>query len=90
MTAPACAASHASRALIGRGLAAVSGSRPRFFATIVSKAAGFGGMPSMMKSTNRALLSKWKAGLKRRSKPIVDAAFALIARPHELPAPWAG
>jgi len=52
MVAPACAASHASRALIGRGLAAVSGSRPRFFATIVSKAAGFGGTPSMMKSTN--------------------------------------
>ena len=38
----------------------------------------------------RARRSIWSAGLKRRSKPIVDDAFELIALPQSEPATWPG
>ena len=50
-------ASRASRAAYGRGLAETSGTSPLFLATIFSNAAGLGGMPAMMKSTNARLSS---------------------------------
>ena len=55
--APCARASFASRAEYGRGLAETSGASPRFLATIFSNAAGLGGMPAMMKSTNARLSS---------------------------------
>src|SRR5581483_1116791 len=81
---------HAPRAVYGRGLAELSGIRPLFLATIVSKDGGFGGTPSIRKSTKRALSRNCSAGLKRRSKPMVEPVLADIARPHIEPAPWPG
>src|SRR5207249_949740 len=79
---PRRTASHASRAVYGRGFAAWSGISPRFLPTIFSNWGGFGGRSRMMNSTNAARSRSCNAGLKRRSKPIVEPAFADIARPH--------
>jgi hypothetical protein len=74
-------------ALTGRGFAELKGMSPLFLATIVSNDGGFGGTPSMRKSTNFAFSRNWSAGLKRRSKPMVEPVLADIARPHIEPAP---
>src|SRR5204862_533229 len=87
---PRRTASHASRAVYGRGFAAWSGISPRFLPTFFSNWGGFGGRSRMMNSTNAARSRSCNAGLKRRSKPIVEPAFHAIARPHPEPAPWAG
>ena len=90
MISPRRTAAQASRALYGRGFADTSGISPRFLPTIFSNEGGLGGRSRMRKSTNAARSRSWSAGLKRRSKPIVEPDFADIARPHAEPAPWAG
>src|SRR3989442_888483 len=73
---PRWTASHASRAVYGRGFAAWSGISPLFLPTILSNWGGFGGRSRMMKSTNAARSRSCNAALKRRSKPIVEPAVA--------------
>src|SRR5207245_6621062 len=89
-TSPRRTASHASRAVYGRGFAATRETSPLFLLTIFSNDGGFGGRSRMRKSTNAPRSRICRAGLKRRSKPIVEPDFADIARPHAEPAPWAG
>ena len=68
----------------------VQGFRPWLMATMFSKFAGRGGWSLVMKSTNAASSVNCRAGLKRRSKPMVDPDFEDMAFPHDEPAPWAG
>jgi hypothetical protein len=63
---------------------------PWFLPTIVSKEGGLGGSPARTTSTKSSLLRAHSAALKRRSKPMVEADFEDMARPHSEPAPWAG
>jgi hypothetical protein len=58
--------------------------------TIFSNDGGFGGRSRIRKSTNAPRSRNWSAGLKRRSKPIVDPDLEDMAFPHDEPAPWAG
>ena len=51
---------------------------------------GFGADTDADSAMNSLACSIWSAGLKRRSKPIVDDAFELIALPQSEPATWPG
>src|SRR5262249_4286693 len=57
---------------------------------IAAKASGWGGRSARTKSTNSALDRAWSAGLKRRSKPIVEPGFPLRPLPQAAPPKWAG
>ena len=58
---------------------------------IRSKFGGLGGRPVISCADERVRRpGAWSAGLKRRSKPIVDAVLLDMARPQLDPAPCAG
>ena len=61
--------------------------RARFFAMMRSKFGGLGGKPVMSRVTKASTPSARSAGLKRRSKPMVEAVLLDMARPHVDPAP---
>src|SRR5881398_2940992 len=80
---PRCTASHASRAVNGRGLAATSEIRPLFLPTIFSHDGGLGGRSRIRKSTKAWRSRIWSAGLNRRSKPIVEKDKEEIERQRQ-------
>ena len=51
---------------------------------------GFGALVPADSAMNSSSSRIWRAGLKRRSNPIVDDAFELIALPQSEPATWPG
>ena len=63
---------------------------PRFSSTSRLMFGGFGAEIEAESATKSASVSIWSAGLKRRSKPIVEEPLELIALPQSEPATWPG
>ena len=62
----------------------------RLRAMMRSKLGGLGGSPVISSRTKSSTLRGCSAGLKRRSKPMVEPGLEDMARPHDEPPPWAG